>query len=105
MLTGGVLHGHAAGDLQSVRMIRDGREGPAAVDGRECDLIQRRRAVAPFRVHLQIAVVVRWRRPREGIVREDAQDGGPAEKRASEGAASANLIRLSAPRDGILDGG
>ena len=58
MLLEELRHRDAAGDRQTVRMIRDAAEAVAALDAGRDDLVERLAAVAPRRVHLQIAAIV-----------------------------------------------
>ena len=53
-----LLHRHAAGDLQPVGVIGDGAVVVAARDARLDDVLERLAAVAPRRVHLQVAAIV-----------------------------------------------
>ena len=68
------------GDCKSVRVIRDGRVPVAALEARFDDFVERWSAVAPLRVHLQIAAVVLRRGAVECRVVEDSPYFGAAEK-------------------------
>jgi hypothetical protein len=57
-LVSGFWHRHAAGDLQTVRVIGDRRVSISSLKARLGDLLNRRITVAPFGVHLQIAAVI-----------------------------------------------
>ena len=55
------IHAHAAGDGQTIRVIRDADPRPAQRQrglGQRCDRLG---AVAPRRMHLQVAAIVRRR--------------------------------------------
>src|SRR5689334_9559961 len=79
-LLGGFGHRHAAGDSQAVRVVSDGGEAIAAVQARVGNLANRRSAVAPFRMHLQIAGVVFERGARKRRISQNATDCGAAQK-------------------------
>src|SRR5262245_48040661 len=96
-------HRHAARDPQAVRMVGDRR---IAVPPREAglgDLLEGRRAVAPFRMHLEIATVVgrTWSRGRRVV--EEAQRFGATEKVLAERPPAPDILELAAVRDRLFD--
>ncbi len=100
----GLGHRHAAGNRQAVRMVGDRRVPVAACQAGLGNLVHRRRAVAPFRMHLQVAAVVVWRRPVEGRVAQDAEGLGAAEDMLPQASATSD-VRLPAARlDGTFNG-
>ena len=62
MLFRELAHRHAAGDRQAIGMIRHGAELVPALDTAFDDRFERLTAVAPDRMHLQVAAIVRPRR-------------------------------------------
>ena len=74
-LLDGFGHRHPAGDLQSVRVIGDRRVLIATLKTGIRDVLHRRRAVAPFGMHLQVAAgTAQWWDPR---MRDPRVLGGP----------------------------
>jgi hypothetical protein len=98
-------HRHAASDRQSVRVVCD---RTVVITERETgldDCVERLRAVAVHRVHLEIAAIVGARGPSECRISERGIHFRAAEKTRSESSPPADLDRLAARRDHGLDGG
>ena len=76
----GFGHRHPAGDLQSVRMVGDRRVLIASLNAGVGNLLDRRRAIAPFGVHLQITAVLLDGGASEGGIREHPPDLRAAQK-------------------------
>ena len=78
------LHRHSTGDLQPVRMIGDSRIVIAAPSAGIGNLLDRRVAIAPFGVHLQIASVLVNSRTIEGRVCKNPPHFGTAQEVTSK---------------------
>jgi hypothetical protein len=98
-------HRHAAGDLQSVRVIGDSRVLIAALETGIGNLLHGRVAVAPFGVHLQITAVLRKRRAPESRIRQHSPDFSPAEKVPPKLASALDILAIVAFLDGAFDRG
>src|SRR6185436_7149091 len=57
MLFDRAFHAHAAGDTEAIRMVRDPRARPAAFEAGVHDRLEGFGAVAPDRMHLEVAAI------------------------------------------------
>jgi hypothetical protein len=99
------VHGHAARNRQSVRMVRDRQVRVAARQRRRGQRRHRLPAVAPGRVHLQVSAIVgqRWTAP--SAIADRRNHCRTAEEVAAERAPTARLLFLAPLGDGTIDGG
>ena len=103
MLLEELRHRDAAGDRQTVRMIRDTAEAVATLDAGRDDLVERLAAVAPRRVHLQIAAIVGDRRSGQLLVLQRREHLRATEKVSAQIAPSCDVFALAALVDRALD--
>src|SRR5712691_10381607 len=96
-------HAHAAGDAQPVRVIRHARARPPALEARVHDRLERLGAIAPDRMHLEIASIPRTRRRpfarQDGFYRRAVQVLPPQVVQARD------LLLLARLAHGALDEG
>ena len=85
-------------------MIGDRRILIATLQAGVGNLLNRRRAVAPFGVHLQVAAVLLKCRARECRLGEDAPDLSAAEKVAPKLSSPFNVCTAIALFDRVFDG-
>ena len=91
----GLRHRHAAGDFEPVRMVGHRRVLIASFKASVGNLLDRRRAITPFGVHLQITAVLVDRGASEGGIREDSPHLRAAQESADEGHAAAEYRRAA----------
>ena len=96
-------HRHAAGNRQPVRMIGHGAELIAAREAGVDDPVERLAAVAPDRMHLQVAVVVRQPRPSQARIVQRGRDLCAAQEMGAQRPPLLDVFRLTALRDRLLD--
>lgn len=77
-LLSGLGHRHATGDLEAVGMVRDRRILITARQTGVGDLLHGRHAIAPFRMHLEIAAILLQRRTIEVGIGQNAPNLGAA---------------------------
>ena len=100
----GFGHRHATGDLQSVRMVGDRRVLIASLNAGVGNLLDRRRTIAPFGVHLQITAVLFNGGAIEGGIRENPPHLRAAQKVPPKLPSSLDVGATLATFDGLFDG-
>jgi HAD superfamily hydrolase (TIGR01509 family) len=104
VLLGRLLHRHAAGDFQPVRMVGHRGVRISTFEAGFHDFAQGWSAVTPLRVHLQIALVVLNRRRRKRLIVQDSQNFRSTEKMGSQEPPSQDVRPSLADGDGRFDG-
>ena len=100
----GFGHRHATGDLEPVRMVGHRRVLIASLNAGVGNLLDRRRTIAPFGVHLQITAVLLNGGAIEGGIREHPPDLRAAQKVSPKLPSSLDIGATLAPFDGLFDG-
>ena len=100
----GFRHRHAAGDFEPVRMVGHRRVLIASFDAGVGNLLDRRRAITPFGVHLQIAAVLFDGGASEGGIRQDSPHLRPAQEVPTKLTPPLNIGAPLALLDGLFDG-
>src|SRR5881628_3486676 len=85
-------------------MVGDGAERVSEVDAGFDDVLERLAAIAPRRVHLEIAAIVLDPRPGQRRVAQRAEDLRAAEGMIAKAAAALDILLLAAAGDRALDG-
>ena len=100
----GLRHRHAAGDLQSVRVVGHRRVLIASFKAGVGNLLDRRRAITPFGVHLQITAVLVDGGASEGGIRQDPPHLRAAQEVPTQVTPPLNIGAPLALLDGLFDG-